>query len=96
MVLLKSSIFCLKHAQKMDRNLFGHKEVSVLIKLQVVALSLPFAIAIYSQTCFKRPSIQVTWTTLLTGGCLLLNESGAESMHKLSAPLSCSNKQPPV
>ena len=33
----------------------------------------------YSQTCFKRPSIQATWTLLLTGGCLLLNESSAES-----------------
>ena len=28
---------------------------------------------------FKLPSIQVTWASLLKGGCLLLNESSAES-----------------
>ena len=33
----------------------------------------------YSQSCFKRPFIQVSWTSLLTGGCLLLDESSAES-----------------
>ena len=34
---------------------------------------------LYSETCFKRPSIQMTWKSLLTGGCLLLHESSAES-----------------
>ena len=34
---------------------------------------------IYSQICFKRPSIQVTWKSILTGGGLLLNERSAES-----------------
>ena len=47
----------------------------------------------YSSTCFKRPSIQVTWTSLLTGGCLLLNESSAESscmsfLHYFHAAIS--------
>ena len=36
-------------------------------------------ISIYSLTCFKRPSIYVVWKLLLTGVCLLLNESSAES-----------------
>ena len=35
-----------------------------------------------------HPSIYVTWKSLLTGGCLLLNEKSAES---LSALHSCSN-----
>ena len=38
---------------------------------------------------FKRPSIQVTRKSLLTGGCLLLNESSAESfLHYFHAAIS--------
>ena len=32
-----------------------------------------------NRVSFEGPSIQVTWKALLTGGCLLLNESSAES-----------------
>ena len=40
----------------------------------------------------SQPYIQVTWKPLKAGGCLLLNESSAESSCELSALLSCSNK----
>ena len=44
-------------------------------------------------SCFKQPSIQVTWNPLLTVGCLLLNESSAESscmsfLHYFHAAIS--------
>ena len=37
----------------------------------------------FQSNCLKRPSIRMTWKSLLTGGCLLLNESSAESMSFL-------------
>ena len=47
----------------------------------------------FQLTCFKRPSIQMTLKSLLTGGCLLLNESSAESscmsfLHYFHAAIS--------
>ena len=43
---------------------------------------------IYSSACFKRPSGQVTWKSLLTGGCLLLNESNADILYYFHAAIS--------
>ena len=46
---------------------------------------------VHSKTCFKRPSVQVTWKSLLTGGCLLLNERKAESYNLKGSKVVSSN-----
>ena len=64
---------------------------------------LCFTRAQYSQTCIKRLYKTRHILAFQTGGCLLLNESSADSsvllsfsMQELSVLLSFSSKQPPV